>query len=251
MKTKIKNVRRPIDVIDIAILALMTASLVFLSVVVFMVCKPIEVKASSIEVYYFDVEEKEAVDLDSQIVLEVEQKLINNSLLEAGVADVLSEENIEVYPVESEVESKTRNSEYLYDITEEELLLFKQVMAAEGDTDWTYDEMLSLVSVAMNRMDSNLGYFQFDSFYEMLTSPKQWSAYHDGRYKTKPISEACEQAVEDGLKGKRNLDSNIMYVCTEEYYTNNCTEIDFFKKDLDAHVYQVHNVLFFVDPKAL
>lgn len=245
MKTKIKNVRRPIDVIDISILTLMTAALVFLAVVVFMVCKPIEVKASSIEVYYFDVEEKEAVDLDSQIVLEVEQKILDNMFLSTGVEDVLSEENIEVYPVENRAIEAT--SEYLYDISDEEVLFFKQIMAAESYSFWTYDEILSLATVVINRFSSEIGAFEYDSFHELFTDGVQFSTYIDGRYKTAEITEACDRAVEDALRGKRNLNERVMYFCTKEYY-DSCSNSSFFKSGLNQPVYQVRNVLFFEEP---
>lgn len=137
-------------------------------------------------------------------------------------------------------------SSYIYDISEEEVLLFKQIMAAESFSFWRYDEVLSLATVVVNRYESD-SFPHNDSFYELLTTDLQFETYSNGRYLEAEITEECDKAVEAVLSGERNLNSDVMYFCTEEYY-DVCSSKEFFKKDLDEPVYQVRNVLFFEEP---
>lgn len=130
--------------------------------------------------------------------------------------------------------------EYIYTITEEEKLLFMQIMAAESYSFWTYDDILSLATVVINRYNSS----DFPSTFEgILTQKNQFTTYSNGRYLEVEITDECRAAVEAALKGEVNIDSNIMWFCTEDYYNNICKNGDFFKSL--THVYTCRNVYFF------
>ena len=135
------------------------------------------------------------------------------------------------------------SSPYKYDISEEEKTLFMEIMAAESYEYWSYQDILSLATVVINRYNAPENEFPND-FQEIFTQKNQFSTYSNGRYLTANITENCKQAVEDALQGKVNLNSDVKYFCTKEYY-DSCPDNDFFKTL--NHVYTVRNVYFFTE----
>lgn len=135
------------------------------------------------------------------------------------------------------------SSPYKYDISEEEKTLFMEIMAAESYEYWSYQDILSLATVVINRYNAPEDEFP-NNFQEIFTQKNQFSTYSNGRYLTANITENCKQAVEDALQGKVNLNSDVKYFCTKEYY-DSCPDSDFFKTL--QHVYTVRNVYFFTE----
>lgn len=123
--------------------------------------------------------------------------------------------------------------------SEEEILLLKQILAAESYSFWGYDDLLSLGTVIFNRIESE----EYpNTLLEVLTQPIQFETYSNGRYMEVEITDACEEAVEALLAGERNLNKDVLFFCTEEYY-NSSPEDDFFRTL--KHVYTCRNVYFF------
>lgn len=135
------------------------------------------------------------------------------------------------------------SSPYKYDISEEEKTLFMEIMAAESYEYWSYQDILSLATVVINRYNAPEDEFP-NNFQEIFAQKNQFSTYSNGRYLTANITENCKQAVEDALQGKVNLNSGVKYFCTKEYY-DSCPDNDFFKTL--NHVYTVRNVYFFTE----
>ena len=133
-------------------------------------------------------------------------------------------------------------SSYKYDISEEEKTLFMQIMAAESYEYWSYQDILSLATVVINRYNSPDEFPH--NFHDIFTQENQFATYSNGRYLTANITDNCEQAVEDALEGKVNLNSEVKYFCTKQYY-DSCSDNDFFKTL--NHVYTVRNVYFFTE----
>lgn len=149
---------------------------------------------------------------------------------------------IESDPEFEELECLAANPEEMpgvYPCTEEEKELFMKVISAEGYSFWNYSDYLSLVTVVLNRYESS----DFpDNFHDILMSRKQFEVVGNGRYLDAEITEECRLAVEDGLNGKRNLNHDVLWFCSRDYYEN-CGDDDFFKT-LEK-VYACRNIYFF------
>ena len=119
---------------------------------------------------------------------------------------------------------------------------FEQVMAAESYEFWSEQDVLSLATVVMNRVNNP----DFpDTVEEVLMQDRQFTTYLNGRYKDAVVTDECKQAVDAALSGKTNLNSNVLWFCTKEYY-DNMPEDDFFRSL--NHVYTCRNVYFFEEP---
>lgn len=175
----------------------------------------------------------EEVPLDGKI-LSAPSVIIPETITDTSVT-ITQETNI--------TETVTINVPYKYEITEDVKLLFMQIMAAESYQFWSYEDILSLATVVINRYNAPESEFP-DDFYEILTQKKQFSTYANGRYLTANITDECRQAVEAALMGEVNLNSDVKYFCTKEYYES-YPEDDFFK-GLN-HVYTVKNIYFFTN----
>lgn len=128
---------------------------------------------------------------------------------------------------------------FLYPVTAQEVQMFEGIVAAEGAHNWEYADYLTIATVIINRYNSS----SFaDNFYDILTEDLQFDTYANGRYQTVNVSEACRQAVWDALNGKVNLNSEVMWFCTKNYY-DNCKKNDFFRTL--NHVYTCRNTYFF------
>lgn len=159
------------------------------------------------------------------------------------IPETITDTSVTITQETNVTETVTINVPYKYEITEDVKLLFMQIMAAESYQFWSYEDILSLATVVINRYNAPESEFP-DDFYEILTQKKQFSTYANGRYLTANITDECRQAVETALMGETNLNSDVKYFCTKEYYES-CPEEDFFK-GLN-HVYTVRNVYFFTN----
>lgn len=132
--------------------------------------------------------------------------------------------------------------EYMYYCSNEDRLLFEQIVSAETYGFWTADEDLYIASVVINRYDSDLPYFNYNTIGEVLSDGNQFETFINGRYLEVEVTDAAREAVDRVLRGEVVLDSDVLFFCTEEYF-NVCKKGDFFrtleKKD------KVRNVLFF------
>lgn len=123
--------------------------------------------------------------------------------------------------------------------SEGDKLLFEQILAAESYSFWSESDLLSLATVIVNRVKHP----DFpDTFGEVLREDRQFATYANGRYKDAVITDECIWAVEAALNGETNLNSDVLWFCTKEYYDS--TSDDDFFKSLD-HVYTCRNVYFF------
>lgn len=130
---------------------------------------------------------------------------------------------------------------YIYDISDEDRLFFEQIMAAESYSFWRTDDVLSLCTVVINRVNSK----DFpNTFRGVLEQGKQFETYANGRYLNVEITDEVREAVDLALRGEVNLNSEVMWFCTKEYYENSSRN-DFFRT-LD-HVYTCRNVYFFTE----
>ena len=130
---------------------------------------------------------------------------------------------------------------YIYDISDEDRLFFEQIMAAESYSYWRTDDVLSLCTVVVNRVNSK----DFpNTFRAVLEQGKQFETYANGRYLNVEITDEVREAVDLALRGEVNLNSEVMWFCTKEYYENSSRN-DFFRT-LD-HVYTCRNVYFFTE----
>lgn len=166
--------------------------------------------------------------------------------IENEISGEIKGEEIEE-PLEKEVEANIIEEDilqrdYVYQISEEDKLLFKQIISAESYDFWSEEDCLSLASVIINRYNSE-SFPHSGSIYEVLTTPLQFETYSNGRYLEVPISDSADYAVEAVLRGQVNLNSDVMYFCTEEFYET-CSTNNFFYT-IGEPVYQVRNVLFF------
>ena len=189
------------------------------------------------------VQAKEAITFP---VVEAEPlKIVSVEIPEEVIENVYEEDAYEepIIPEEDVVEEV---EEYVYNISDEDKLLFKRIISAESYGFWSYQDCLSLATVVTNRLDSE-SFPHSDSIREILTTKNQFETYSNGRYLEVEITEAADEAVEAALKGNKNLNSDVMYFCTSEYYSV-CSSKDFFKSNLGEPVYQVRNVLFFEEP---
>lgn len=224
-------------------------------VIVFSLCSSIIISGIILFCNTF-VEAKEAI---SKPIIEAEQINVNVSRQPAYVRNQNIPENIstkkihepDIQLVDREVISqeslnKEATEKYVYNISEDDKLLFKKIISAESYSFWSYQDCLSLATVVINRLNSET-FPHSSSIREILTTKSQFETYSNGRYNEVDITKAADDAVEAVLKGKTNLNSNVMYFCTAEYY-DVCSTYDFFKSNLDDPVYQVRNVLFFEEP---
>lgn len=130
---------------------------------------------------------------------------------------------------------------YIYDISDEDRLFFEQIMAAESYSYWRTDDVLSLCTVVVNRVNSK----DFpNTFRGVLEQGKQFETYANGRYLTVEIADEVREAVDLALRGEVNLNSEVMWFCTKKYYEDSSKD-DFFRT-LD-HVYTCRNVYFFTE----
>ena len=184
--------------------------------------------------------------LDEEVPLE--EKVEKETLVEEDIQKIEDEveEVVEaVEPTEENKESKQEstednNSEYVYNISDADRLLFEQIVAAETGSKWTVDEKLTVASVVINRVNSKS--FRYDTIQEVLTAPKQFSVYGSGRYLKVEITEADKEAVDLALRGKLNIDEDVVYFCTEKYY-NSCKPDSWWKGLKEA--FRVRNVVYF------
>lgn len=158
-------------------------------------------------------------------------------VIEAPKADtvVVNELVATTESVQAPVISKTR----VYECSIDDQELFEAIMAAEGYEFWSYNDTLTLATVVINRLN-NPAYP--DTIREILEQSKQFESYANGRYKDAVVTDDCKRAVEDALCGKTNLNSDVLFFCTKEYYES-CPEDDFFRSL--EHVYTCRNVYFF------
>ncbi len=167
------------------------------------------------------------------------------------------EEKVEVVKVPVEVKTSGNNTTleveeleevieedpYLYDISDEDRLLFEHIISAEAYSFWSEEDCLALASVIVNRV--NCDWYFDDTFREVLVEPTQFETYSNGRYLEVEVFDAARNAVDRALRGETNVNSDVLFFCTEEYYeTLDNPEEDFFLTLGDAD-YQVRNVLFF------
>lgn len=155
--------------------------------------------------------------------------------------DIAAEDSLSV--VETEAEVLGTANHYVYDITEEEVLMFKRIVSAETYDFWSYQDCLSIATVVVNRYNSVGKGFPND-WMALFTQENQFEVYSNGRYLEVPIHENAEAAVEAALMGEVNLNSEVLYFCTDDYYAT-CPSDDFFR-GLE-HVYTVRNVYFFTE----
>jgi len=142
-----------------------------------------------------------------------------------------------------ELEEVIEEDPYLYDISDEDRLLFEQIISAEAYSFWSEEDCLALASVIVNRV--NCDWYFDDTFREVLVEPTQFETYSNGRYLEVEVFDAARNAVDRALRGETNVNSDVLFFCTEEYYeTLDNPEEDFFLTLGDAD-YQVRNVLFF------
>lgn len=179
---------------------------------------------------------------------------VEAEVIEPVVVQNLESEETKVTVAKVPVEIKTTPSvvkevevieedPYVYDLSDEDRLLFEQIIAAEAYSFWSEEDCLTLASVIVNRVNCE---FEFeDTFRGVLTEKRQFETYSNGRYLEVEVFEAARNAVDRALRGETNVNSDILYFCTEEYYDtlDNPTE-DFFLTLGDVD-YQVRNVLFF------
>lgn len=139
--------------------------------------------------------------------------------------------NVSQKPVETEVTIvQSPNAERLF---------FEQILAAESYDFWTQQDLLTLATVVINRVNNP----DFpDTITDVLKQDLQFETYANGRYMTAVVTEECHEAVSLALAGKTNLNSDVLWFCTKEYYENSPDD-DFFK-GLD-HVYTCRNIYFF------
>lgn len=139
------------------------------------------------------------------------------SLDKVSCTNNVVKENI-VYELYTEEPSETSVSEYTYgkmNISTDEKLLFKQIVAAESLSSWSEDEILILASIIRNRVESS----DFpNTINGVLTEKNQFETYSNGTYLTAEITPAVENAVERAINGDTNLSQNIKYFCTKDYY---------------------------------
>jgi hypothetical protein len=167
------------------------------------------------------------------------------TVIESIVTDIPMEEPVtEEFPIIEEpviTAEYQENQQTAYPASEDEILLFEQILAAESFSYWQYEDMLSLATVIINRYNSD----KFpNSIQGILTQRNQFETYSNGRYKTAIVTDECRMAVQDALNGKTNLNSNVMWFCTKGYYDSS-SKYDFFKKL--EHVYTCRNVYFFTE----
>lgn len=130
---------------------------------------------------------------------------------------------------------------YIYSVDDQTRDLLERIIAAEGASHWGYSDYLSLATVIINRYNSE----DFPSdFYEILSEDLQFETYSNNRYQTVSVSDECKRAVEDALQGKVNLNNEVMWFCTKDYY-DTCGPDDFFKTL--EHVYTCRNTYFFTE----
>ena len=129
---------------------------------------------------------------------------------------------------------------YVIEFTDDERWMFEHVIAAESYPFWKYDDILSLATVVMNRVQNDE---QFpDTLWDVLTQNNQFETYQNGRYLEAVVTDECREAVEHALRGEVNLNSDVLWFCTKDYYES-ADENDFFSGL--RHVYTCRNVYFF------
>lgn len=153
------------------------------------------------------------------------------------ITEIVSVENV------SPVESSNVNN-HVYPCTKSEQRFFEQILAAESNKNWSYQDMLSLATVVINRYNNS----DFpNSFDEIFKEDIQFETFSNKSYLDAVVTDECRNAVEDALNGKTNLNSDVLYFCTKGYY-DSCANDDFFKTNV-KHVYTCRNVYFFEERK--
>jgi len=128
---------------------------------------------------------------------------------------------------------------YIISFTDEELALFEKIMAAESYWFWKESDVLSLATVVVNRVLSD----EYpDNLRDVLTQENQFATYANGRYRDAVVTDECRAAVNAALRGERNLNMDVLWFCTKEYY--NSPDVSNFFLNLE-HVYTCRNVFFF------
>jgi spore germination cell wall hydrolase CwlJ-like protein len=153
-------------------------------------------------------ETKASASLGIDIEAASEAKM-KSEQLDAEIAELISVAAKEAALKAEEAEM----SKYAVECSDADRELFYGIMASECGARWDYEGCLMIAQTVTNRVRNTGGTLR-----GVLTAPGQFTTYSSGMWRTRSATPAQKQAADDALKGKRIIDDDVVYFCTNASY---------------------------------